>query len=100
MLDNDDLIAIDEVLELCGGSRTSIKEENWLNHTGAEITQDCDKYGLAQKVAAHRAKYKIGKSEVLDNIKTLAESNGCSVTTPTVEKPGAIIPIFCGGIDA
>lgn len=99
MLTEQDLIDIDSVLTAAGGSRTSIKEESWLNHKNESIENGCDKYRIAQDIAVYRARNKIGRSEIPDRIVELADSNGCQLSSKEPEKKAAIVGYYGGGVD-
>lgn len=98
MLTIQDFIDIDDVLTAAGGSRTSIKEESWLNHKNESIENDCDKYRIAQDVAVYRARNKIGRSEIPNRIIELAGINGCTLSSKEPDKPAAIVGYYGGGV--
>ncbi|CAH9011578.1 putative phage tail protein [Vibrio phage 236O40-1] len=96
-LQDEDLIAIDNILRTCGTTAMSDKEIRWLNHTKESISDISDEYRIAQKVITQRQKYQLCDYGVLDRVVELAEANGVMLIKQEPEKPKPVIPFIGGG---
>lgn len=96
MLEEKDIVEINNILKLCGVSRLSDSEIDYLNAIETTITEDCDYYKTAQTVLLDRMRNESCKSNALARLNRLAETNGCQLQQKEPEKPAAI-PIYVGG---